>query len=118
MLTSRTPAKIESVVHSKIRAVLEDRLGESPTIRGIDKLNATLGLSSLDLAVIVAELEIELGTDPFAKLVPITSVRSVDDLVDAYRKALLPDANTPEPDNELAAAMQRAERRRTRKGRK
>ena len=83
-----------------------------------DKLNATLGLSSLDLAVIVAELEIELGTDPFAKLVPITSVRSVDDLVDAYRKALLPDANTPEPDNELAAAMQRAERRRTRKGRK
>ena len=78
MLTSRTPAKIESVVHSKIRAVLEDRLGESPTIRGIDKLNATLGLSSLDLAVIVAELEIELGADPFAKLVPITSVRSVD----------------------------------------
>jgi len=71
MLTSRTPAKIESVVHSKIRAVLEDRLGESPTIRGIDKLNATLGLSSLDLAVIVAELEIELGTDPFAKLVLI-----------------------------------------------
>lgn len=113
-----TPAEIEAVVHSKIRAVLEERSGEVCPIRGVDKLNATLGLSSLDLAVIVAELEMELGADPFAKLVPITSVRSVDDLVEAYRKALIPDAKSTEQDDGLAAAMRRAQRRRTRTVRK
>jgi hypothetical protein len=55
-------------------------------------LSATLGLSSLDLAFVVAELEAELGVDPFAKLVSITSVRSVGDLVRAYQQALFPEA--------------------------
>ena len=120
MLTAPTPAEIELLVHGKIRAVLEERSGELRAVRGVDKLNATLGLSSLDLAVIVAELEAELGADPFATLVPITSVKSVDDLVEAYRKALLPStgAQAAEQDQELAAAMQRAERRRTRRMRK
>lgn len=112
MLTRPTPREIESVVHRKIRAVLEERSGESRPIRGVDKLNATLGLSSLDLAVVVAELEIELGADPFAKLVPITSVRSVDDLVEAYRKALVLGAKSAEQDEGLDAAMRRAQRRR------
>jgi acyl carrier protein len=118
VLTAPTPKEIESVVHSKIRAVLEERDGVARPIQGADKLNATLGLSSLDLAVIVAELEIELGADPFAKLVPITSIRSVDDLVEAYRKAFVPDAKPATQQQDLAAAMERAERRRTRRVRK
>ena len=63
----------------------------SATCPATDKLNATLGLTSLDLAFLVAELEAELGVDPFAKLVSITSVRSVGDLVRAYQQAFFPE---------------------------
>ena len=83
-----------------------------------DGLNATLGLSSLDLALIVAELEVEVGADPFAKLVSITSVRSVNDLVGAYRKALFPETNDSGQDHDLAVAVRRAQMRQARKAQK
>jgi acyl carrier protein len=72
MLTAPTLAQIESIVHGRIRAVLAERVGEVARLSSTDKLSATLGLSSLDLAFVVAELEAELGVDPFAKLVSIT----------------------------------------------
>ncbi len=118
MLKPGTPEQIEAVVHDKIRAVLRERFGQVRAFGGTAKLNATLGLSSLDLAFLVAELEVELGADPFAKLVSITSVRSVDDLVQAYRSAIFGDDKLLAKDGDLAAAMQRASSRRARRVRK
>jgi acyl carrier protein len=116
MPTALTTAEIEVVVHDAIRSVLAERVAEVARLGGGDKLNATLGLSSLDLAFLVSELEIQLGVDPFAKLVSITSVRSVDDLVHAYRQALFPEAPAPGRQDELAAAIRRAQARRARRG--
>jgi acyl carrier protein len=83
-------------------------------IQGTDRLNGTLGLSSLDLAFLVAELEATLAVNPFEKLVSITAVRTVDDLVGAYCKASTPNA-TPESDEAgLEAAARRADLRRAR----
>ena len=113
-----TATQIETVVYDKIRSILEERGDKIRPLRGSDKLNATLGLSSLDLAFIVAELEVELGVDPFASLVPITSVRSVDDLVRAYRMVSEPDAKERRQDETFADATQRAEVRRARRKRK
>src|SRR5215467_11713702 len=107
-----TATQIETVVCDKIRSILEERGEKSRALRGTDSLNATLGLSSLDLAFIVAELEAELGADPFARLVPITSVRSVDDLVRAYRMIFHPDAKETNQDPSLAEAARRAKERR------
>ena len=115
MLTARTPAQIESTVHDGIRAVLAERVGEVGRLSGADKLNATLGLTSLDLAFLVAELEAELGVDPFAKLVSITSVRSVEDLVQAYQQALFPEIARGREDDAIAAGVKRAQTRRTRR---
>ena len=100
MLKPGTPEQIEAAVHEQDSAQCYRSVLVRPhAFAGADKLNATLGLSSLDLAFLVAELEVELGVDPFAKLVSITSVRSVDDLVQAYRSAVLgdskPRANDP-----------------------
>jgi acyl carrier protein len=117
MLNPVTPAQIESIVHARIRAVVAERGGALDRLSGADKLNATLGLSSLDLAILVAELEAELGVDPFAKLVSITSIRSVDDLVRAYREALFPELRRGEADNTAAVASKRAEIRRARRNR-
>ncbi|WP_328872917.1 hypothetical protein OHT76_24000 [Streptomyces sp. NBC_00287] len=49
-----------------------------------------LGLTSLHLARLVAVLELELDTDPFSDEVPITSVRTVGDLLEAYDPVVLP----------------------------
>ena len=114
MLTAPTLAQIESIVHGRIRAVLAERVGEVARLSSTDKLSATLGLSSLDLALLVAELEAELGVDPFAKLVSITSVRSVDDLVRAYQQAFFPELQRREDHAITAAAVKRAQTRRAR----
>jgi len=118
MLTKPSPREIESVVHSRLRAVLQERSGEPRAVAGSDKLSATLGLSSLDLAFLVSDLEAELGLDPFAKLVSITSIRSVDDLVRAYLLASSPEAVPAGQDDSLATAAKRAGTRRARRDRK
>ena len=118
MLTTPTPDRLQSVIHGKIRAILKERFGEDRLFSGSDKLSATLGLSSLDLAFLVADLEAELGVDPFAKLVSITSIRSVDDLERAYRTAFFPEASPSQQDDGLASAADRAKIRRARRERK
>jgi acyl carrier protein len=115
MLTTLTPDALRSVIHGKIRSVLEERFGEARAFSGPDKLSATLGLSSLDLALLVADLEAELGVDPFAKLVSITSVRSVADLERAYQDAVFPATRAQPRDDGLAAAAERAQARRSRR---
>jgi len=107
--------QVETMVLNKVRAMLAER-GTLPTVslsRG-DKLNANLGLSSLDLALLVSELEFELGVDPFAKLVAVTSVRTIDDLVKAYQLAMSTEAQPVNSDDGLADAQRRAEKRRLR----
>ena len=115
MLTKLSPDGLRTVIHGKIRAVLKERFGEDRAFSGADKLAATLGLSSLDLAFLVADLEAELGVDPFARLVSITSVRSVEDLERAYQQAFFPDTAAPPQDDGLAAAADRARTRRQRR---
>jgi acyl carrier protein len=113
VLTAPTLGQIEAIVHERIRAILAERAEEVAHLSGSEKLSATLGLSSLDLALVVAELEAQLGVDPFAKLVSITSVRSVDDLVRAYQQAFFPELERRE-DHAITAAVKRAQTRRAR----
>jgi acyl carrier protein len=113
VLTAPTLGQIESIVHERIRTILTERGEEVAHLSGTEKLSATLGLSSLDLALVVAELEAQLGVDPFAKLVSITSVRSVNDLVRAYQQAFFPELERRE-DHAITAAVKRAQTRRAR----
>lgn len=67
-----------------------------------------LGVSSLQLAELVSNLESSFGVDPFAERVPITSVRSVGDLCNAYLACLAPaDAADESLDVELRAVRAR-----------
>jgi acyl carrier protein len=119
MLKPGTPEQIEMAVHQKIATILQERFDDVRTFSGAEKLNATLGLSSLDLAFLVAELEVELGVDPFAKSISITSIRSVDDLVSAYRNAVFGNQKLRVEDGDLSVAKQRASsRQQTRRVRK
>ncbi|HVC96393.1 MAG TPA: hypothetical protein VND64_22095 [Pirellulales bacterium] len=78
---------IEEKVHEVVLRVCRQR---TPAISKIDngqRLTGELGLASLDFARIIAILEMDLGTDPFSCQSPITGMRTVGDLCDAYRKA-------------------------------
>jgi acyl carrier protein len=114
----KTPSRteLEETIYGKIRSVLAERDSDVRVIHSRDSLNAVLGLTSLDLATVVAELESALGVDPFARVVSITSVRTVDDLVEAYLKAYIPDANGVENDEGLLEASRRGGVRRARRG--
>ncbi len=110
---------IEQVVVEELVALLEDAEVEGPAVDAAAVVKAArlgddLGLSSLDLAELVTVLEVELEADPFRELVPITSVRTVGDLVTAYVRFLSGAEVGPDAAADEAAA--RAAKRRARQG--
>jgi acyl carrier protein len=116
MLTKRPDlTSVDHVVRTVVAKLMAERGLPTREIEDHDALDATLGLRSLDLAQLVFELEMTFGSDPFEKLVPVTSVRTVGDLIGAYRRLYLPSADD-EGAAELAEARRESERRRQRRG--
>lgn len=107
-------ARIEAIVQEKIHALLAEQSRSVGKLSVKDKLSDTLGLSSLDLATLISDLELALDADPFAELIPVTSIRTVGDLVQAYRLALQPD-QAAHNGQELSSAVARARLRQTRR---
>ncbi len=104
------------LVHGAVTKIMSQQ-GQPPReLRDDDKLNATLGLSSLDLAQLVFELELTFGADPFRTLVPITSVQTVGQLAGAYLRLFDDTAAPADARDELADAQAASERRRQRRG--
>jgi acyl carrier protein len=115
VLTERSDGDARSAVREAVRKLLRERGRAPQALHDSDKLGATLGLKSLDLAQLVFDLELTLCANPFSGLVPITSVRTIGDLAHAFELARA-DAGTGEAGEggvaaELAVA-QAAERRR------
>jgi acyl carrier protein len=92
--------QVAELVRDEIRQLLEERGEPAMTLSDGDNLAADLGFSSLDLAQLVAQLEQRIGEDPFMELVPITSVRNVRDLVDAYMALTRTDVDKGSGDEE------------------
>ena len=113
--TTLTEAGVEETVTSTIAAVMAARDLDSGRIEPPARLSETLGLRSLDLAQIVLTLEDDLDIDPF-QTIPITSIRTVGDLRDAYLVSLglsdRPLPGTQDMAAEMAAAKARRARRR------
>ncbi|MCH8169021.1 MAG: acyl carrier protein [Proteobacteria bacterium] len=113
--TKATPTKagVAETVTSTIAAVMAARDLDPGGIEPPARLSETLGLRSLDLAQIVPTLEGDLNIDPF-QTIPITSIRTVGDLTDAYLVSLgLSDRALPgTQDMEAEMAAAKARRRR------
>lgn len=69
-------------------ADLARRRGVELVIEPRHRLAADLGLESLDIAELVAVLELELDADPFVESASIADARSVGDLIEIYRHFL------------------------------
>lgn len=73
-------------VYDVLAMVGKDRGIEIENIEDSQTLVDELGFQSIDLARIITNLEFTTGLDPFSLLIPITSVRTVEDLYSAYIK--------------------------------
>ena len=105
--------EISKTVRDQVGLLLDEKDLPMREIASEDRLNADLGLTSLDLAILVAALEMKLKADPFQELVPITSVRTVGDLEGAYVRFF---SKAEVQDEELAKVRRRAEARRSSPG--
>ena len=99
---------LDEVVLGVIRNVAREKSPELEGIRADQMLVEDLGLQSLDLARIVAKLEMKLQVDPFAEMVAITSIRTAGDLCAAYAKCFSADEDSEpavEPDRDARVAL-------------
>jgi acyl carrier protein len=99
----------EPVVFGSILEVVQEKQPAITEVKSHQALNADLGLKSLDLARIVANLEMALEADPFAEQVAITSIRTVGDLLNAYRRYF--DGDAAPQNQELEEGQRRARAR-------
>ncbi|TGA95332.1 phosphopantetheine-binding protein [Streptomyces sp. MZ04] len=84
MLSIDTTKKI---VIENLTDLLQEAEVEHGEIAESDLLTG-VGLSSLLLARLIIQLELETGIDPFAEDLLISDVRTVKDLIDAYHSRL------------------------------
>jgi acyl carrier protein len=101
-----TEGEILKLLEEELRLILDEAGRPARRVSAEDRLGDDLGLKSLDLARLVAALEVQTGADPFQELVSITSIRTIGDLLEAYRRFFADDGG--EHDGELLAAQQRA----------
>jgi acyl carrier protein len=117
----------DQVILGVVRSVAREKNPEVESVRGDQTLVEDLGLRSLDLARIIAKLEMKLGVDPFAELVSVTSVRTVGDLCAAYAQCFAedveeeedePQEESPKPAPRAAGGLQAQQdlRKKARKG--
>jgi acyl carrier protein len=108
-------SEISKAVRDQVALLIDEKNLPARDLGPDDRLNTDLGLTSLDLASLVAALEMKLKADPFQELVPITSVRTIGDLEAAYVRFFSGDRTELE-DNDLAEVRRRAEARQSRGG--
>ena len=90
MLTDRNPPTgggVQQLIEDEILSLLLDQDEEEVTISP-DRTLHEIGLNSLMLAQLLVCLEAELGVDPFGEERSIADMRTVEDLINAYERAL------------------------------
>ncbi len=100
------------IVREEVDRLLEERHGERPPLSAASRLEADLGLSSLDVASLVVRIEERLG-DSGPSAVAVSDLRTFGDLLSSLAGA---PSSAGSPDDSLMQARARAAaRRRTRK---
>lgn len=108
MLDHPDNAAVEAEIQRIVTDVMAARGLTAPVVPEA-RLVEGLGLRSMDLAQIVLTLEDGFGVDPFRQI-PITSIRTVGDLTQAYLVSL--GLAAPEPAPDMTAELSAARRRR------
>ena len=104
-------ADLDQLVREEVSRFLEQRHGRRPSLAEGSRLEADLGLSSLDLAALMARLHDRLGRPP-SPAVAHTELRTFGDLLSAVGRPDAAPAAGDAADDPLARARARADARR------
>jgi hypothetical protein len=77
---------LEQTIHDAALLIVRRSRPDVASLAAHHRLVDHLGFGSLDVAELVARLELSLGVDPFAEHVAISGVRTMADLYAAYRR--------------------------------
>lgn len=105
---------IHATVQAVILSIAREKSPDLHVVSDAQGLVEELGLKSLDLARLIAILDLQLNVEPFAERVAITSIRTVGDLYRAYALCLGVPVEMPATASLLESAKQRGIQRRER----
>ena len=80
--------QINKVIENTIKQIQEQNSYKIPEMRSELKLIDDLGFSSLDIAQLIAHLEMELNVDPFSEGALISGINTVGNLCKIYNDCL------------------------------
>jgi acyl carrier protein len=106
------PLDIDDVVHAEVERFLAASGRAAAPIARSERLTEGLGMTSFELAELVARLNEKLSADPFRTSLALTDVRTVEDLCRAYRGRPAGLSVPPGKQDELEASLKRAQARR------
>ncbi len=106
---------VEGLVLREVRAILEERGTARDELAAPDALEADLGLSSLDVIRLVANIASAVGVDPRARATPITDIRTVADLCRMSRGLAAGDSSEKDAIDALRGRRADARARRERR---
>ncbi|MEN8141405.1 MAG: acyl carrier protein [Thermodesulfobacteriota bacterium] len=78
-------SKVEETINKVIGDIQEQQGLRKVELENSLEIVADLGFKSLDIAQLIASLEVELGTDPFSTGVPLADVVNMGDLYNLYQ---------------------------------
>ena len=109
---ARMPPDIDDVVRAELERFLAASSRTGVPIARSERLTEGLGMTSFELAELVARLNRRLSADPFRTSLALTDVRTVEDLCRAYRGQPAGVSVPPGKQDELEASLKRAQARR------
>lgn len=80
-------SEVRDVIVDALKAIQEQQGYRNIEPKDAHKVVGELGFSSLDVAQLIAILEMDLGVDPFSSGVSLMQVETVGDLVKVYEAA-------------------------------
>ena len=82
------PTNTREAIHGAIAEIIAQNRMQPRALADSDGLHRDLGFASLDVAQLIAVLEIELGVDPFACGASLKEIGTVGQLVALYERHL------------------------------
>jgi len=79
---------LKNMINEIILKIIKQRSQQVISVSQSHNLIADLGFGSMDIAQLVATLELKFNVDPFSKQISIADVRTVEDLFNAYQSCL------------------------------
>jgi len=80
--------EVKNGIENAIKQILDQKSYKVPEIKDELRIIEDLGFSSLDIAQLIAYLEMELGIDPFSEGALISSINTVGSLCKVYQSCV------------------------------